>query len=240
LPQSEMSVVAEAPALGAAAAVNAWLEPIDSQLMARYRSAYWRAWSVSLIIMVIELAGSIVSGSVALRADVWHMAGDMLVALAPVAVTYARARGLNPYKIILAGGMAVALLLIAIGAMLLEEARNSLGSPIPSHEVHGWLLSGFALTSALANWWQHRLLSQVHVQHRDVTHVGFHFHVRMDLLKNLALPALGALLALQLVSQRADTWAAGCIGAWIAVRGVVLLGRSAMIWRHGAQLAPAP
>ena len=52
MPQSEMSVVAEAPALGAAAAVNAWLEPIDSQLMARYRSAYWRAWSVSLIIMV--------------------------------------------------------------------------------------------------------------------------------------------------------------------------------------------
>jgi cobalt-zinc-cadmium efflux system protein len=239
LPESEMSVVSNAPALGAPAAGIAWLAPIDSQVMARYRSAYWRAWALSLIIMVIELAGSILSGSVALRADVWHMAGDMLVALAPVAVTYARARGLNPHKIILAGGTAVAVLLISIGGLLLEEARNSLALPTPSHEVHGWLLSGFALVSALANWWQHRLLSQVHVLHRDVTHVGFHFHVRMDLLKNLALPALGALLALQLVSQRADTWAAGCIGAWIAVRGLVLLARSAMIWRRGAHLTPA-
>jgi len=77
------------------------------------------------------------------------------------------------------------------------------------------------------------LLSQVQVLHRDVTHAGFHFHVRMDLLKNLALPALGALLALHLVGQRADTWAAGCIGAWIAARGLVLLARSAVIFRRG-------
>jgi Co/Zn/Cd efflux system component len=112
-------VVSNAPALGAPAAGIAWLAPIDSQVMARYRSAYWRAWALSLIIMVIELAGSILSGSVALRADVWHMAGDMLVALAPVAVTYARARGLNPHKIILAGGTAVAVLLISIGGLLL-------------------------------------------------------------------------------------------------------------------------
>jgi cobalt-zinc-cadmium efflux system protein len=220
LAESEVFVVIDAPA--------------DPQTMRRYRSVYWRAWILSLLIMVVELAGSIVSGSFALRADVWHMAGDMLVAFAPVAATYARGRRLNPHKIVVVGGAAVAMVLMVIGAVLLEEALHNLASPKPAHEVHGWLLSGFALVSAVANWWQHRFLSQVQVSHRDLTHVGFHFHVRMDFLKNLALPVLGALLALQLVSQRADSWAAGCIGAWIAARGLVLLARSALAFRRGA------
>jgi Co/Zn/Cd efflux system component len=169
-------VVIDAPALRARKPESGWTTPIDLQTMSRYQSIYWRAWILSLLIMLIELAGSIVSGSFALRADVWHMAGDMLVAFAPLAATYAPGRRLDPQKIVLAGGAAVGVVL---------------------------------------------------------THVGFHFHVRMDFLKNLALPVLGALLALQLVSPRADSWAAGCIGAWIAARGVVLLARSALTFRRG-------
>jgi cobalt-zinc-cadmium efflux system protein len=232
LAESEVFVVIDAPALRARKPVSGWTAPIDLQTMSRYQSVYWRAWILSLLIMVMELAGSIVSGSFALRADVWHMAGDMLVAFAPVAATYARGRRLNPQKIVLFGGAAVGMVLMAIGVLLLEEAVHNVTSPIPAHEVHGWLLSGFALLSAVGNWWQHRFLSQVQVPHRDLTHVGFHFHVRMDFLKNLALPVLGALLAWQLVPQRADSWAAGCIGAWIAARGVVLLARSAMTIRR--------
>jgi Co/Zn/Cd efflux system component len=211
---------------------NVWTSTIDAPTMARYRTAYGRAWILSLIIVMIELTGSILSGSFALRADVWHVAGDMLVAFAPLATTYARGGHPNPDKIVLLGGLVVATLLMLIGGLLLEEARGSLASPTPAHEVHGWLLSGFALASALANLWQHRFLSQVHASHRDVAHLGFHLHVRMDLLKNLALPVLGVLLALHLVARRADSWAAACIGAWIAIRGLALFARGVLTFQR--------
>jgi Co/Zn/Cd efflux system component len=213
-------------------AMNTWVAPIDAVTLGRYRGVYLRAWLLSLLIMAIEFTGATLSGSFALRADVWHVAGDMLVAFAPVAVSYARSRHLTLDTLLLCAGIAVATMLVVIGGMLLSEARENLLSPAPRHEVHGWILSGFALLSAGANLWQHLYLSQVQTSHRDVTHAGFHFHVRMDLLKNLALPLLGGLIALNLVNQRADSWAAACIGAWIAVRGVALLVRSIVAFRR--------
>lgn len=200
----------------------------------QYRSIYLRAWLLSLAIIAIELTGATLSGSFALRADVWHVAGDLLVAAAPLAVTFARGRLVHLVRIQLLGGLAVALVLVAIGIGLIEEARHDLSSSAPSHEVHGWLLSGFALLGAAANLWQHRLLSRVAAAHRDLSHVGFHFHVQMDFAKNLALPALGALISLHLVPQRADIWAALCIGAWIVARGLTLLRATVRGFNPGA------
>jgi cobalt-zinc-cadmium efflux system protein len=192
----------------------------------QYRRIYLRAWLLSLAIIGIELIGARLSGSFALRADVWHVAGDMLVAITPLALTFARAHTLHLARLQWLGGVAVALVLVAIGIGLMVEARHDLSAAAPPHEVHGWLLTGFALLGAAANLAQHRLLSQVADAHRDVSHVGFHFHVQMDFVKNLALPALGALIALNLIPQRADNWAALCIGAWIVARGFTLMSAS--------------
>ena len=200
--------------------------------LSRYRKVYQRAWLLSLLVVLVELAGAFFSGSLALRADVWHVAGDMLIAIAPVAVSYTRARRVNVRGVVLLAGVAVAATLIVIGGAVLAEARSALLGATSSHEVHGWVLTGFSLTSGVINLWQSRTLSLIHASHRDVIHVGFHFHVRMDLLKNLALPALGALLALHVVPQQSDIWAGGCIGVWIALRGLVLLTRSAGAFRH--------
>jgi len=200
--------------------------------LSRYRKVYQRAWSLSLFVVLVELAGAFFSGSVALRADVWHVAGDMLIAIAPLVVSYTRARRVNVGGVVLFAGVVVAVTLIAIGGAVLAEARGALSGGTPSHEVQGWALSGFSLVSGAINLWQSRTLSLIHASHRDVTHVGFHFHVRMDLLKNLALPALGALLALHVIPQQSDIWAGGCIGVWIALRGLALLTRSAGAFRH--------
>ena len=61
---------------------------------------------------------------------------------------------------------------------------------------------------------------------------GFHFHIRMDLPKNLELPSLDMLLALHMVPQQSDIWAGDCIGVWIASRGLALLTRSAGAFRQ--------
>jgi cobalt-zinc-cadmium efflux system protein len=205
---------------------------IGATTLSRYRKVYQSAWLLSLLVVLVELAGAFFSGSLALRADVWHVAGDMLIAIAPVVVSYTRARRVNVGGIVLSAGVVVAATLIAIGGAVLAEARSALLGGTPSHEVHGWVLSGFSLMSGAINLWQSRMLSLIHASHRDVTHVGFHFHVRMDLLKNLALPSLGALLALHVVPQQSDIWAGGCIGVWIASRGLALLTRSAVAFRH--------
>lgn len=210
----------------ASVAVDVGAPLIGAPTLSRYRKVYLWAWLLSLLVVLIELTGAIVSRSLALRADVWHVAGDMLIAIAPVVVSYTRARRVDVERIVLSAGIVVAATLIAIGGAVVAEARSALLAGTPSHEVQGWVLSGFALMSGAINLLQTRILSRVHALHRDATHVGFHFHVRMDLLKNLALPSLGALLALHLAPQRTDIWAAACIGAWIAMRGLALLTRS--------------
>jgi cobalt-zinc-cadmium efflux system protein len=211
--------------------VNGGTPFLDASTLSRYRQAYLWAWLLSLVVMLIELTGAMVSGSLALRADVWHVAGDMLIAIAPLAVSYARERSINLDRTVLLAGIVVAVTLIIIGGVILAEARTALSVGTPPHEVHGWLLSGFSLLSGVVNLIQTRTLSRIHVTHRDVTHVGFQFHVRMDLLKNLALPSLGLLLALHLAPQRSDSWAAAGIGVWIAMRGLALLIRSATALR---------
>jgi Co/Zn/Cd efflux system component len=213
-------------------AVDVGISLIDASTLSRYRKVYLRAWLLSLLIVLIELTGAMVSGSFALRADVWHVAGDMLIAMAPLAISYTRERSINVDRMVLSAGIVVAATLIAIGGAVLAQARSALVASTPSHEVHGWLLSGFSLMSGGINLLQARILSRIHASHRDVTHAGFHFHVRMDLLKNLALPSLGVLLALQLLPQRTDSWGAACIGTLIAARGLALFIRSAVALRR--------
>jgi Co/Zn/Cd efflux system component len=196
---------------------------LDLGTVRKYRSIYVRALFLSLVIVGIELTGSIVSGSFVLQADVWHVIGDVVIASTPVAVAYSTKSGAQMRYLLLFGGIVVSGTLGWIGYAIVAEAWQEALSPAAAHEVHGLLLSAFALLAAGVNLWQYVLLSRVHDAHRDIAHRGYHFHVAMDFLKNLALPTLGGLLALQLVPQRADSWAALAIGAWIVVRAAVLL-----------------
>jgi Co/Zn/Cd efflux system component len=212
---------------------------LDPRLAGEYRAVYVQAALLSIVVIAIEISGALLSGSFALRADVWHVAGDLLIALTPVVISLWRGARARLSMLSLFGGVVVAGMLIAIGCTVLWEAASNLYSPTLQHEIHGWLLSAFALASAGANFLQHRLLSRVHSAHRDIAHQGFQFHVRMDLVKNLALPLLGVLLALGIVPQRTDSWAAACIGAWIVARGLVLLTRSVASFRKSHLPDPA-
>ena len=133
--------------------------------------------------------------------------------------------------IVLCTGVVIAVTWMAIGSAILADAHSALLGGRPSHEVQGWVLSRFSLMSGAINLWQNHMLSHTcGAPGRDTR--GFHFHIRMDLPKNLELPFLDMLLALHMVPQQSDIWAGDRIGVWIASRGLALLTRTAGAFRQ--------
>jgi len=115
----------------------------------------------------------------------------------------------------------------ARGAAVLAEARGALLVGTPSHEVHGWVPSGFSLMNGTINLRQSRVLSLIHASHRHVAHAGFTFMCGW-ICSKIAVCAWVALLALHVILQQSDIWSGGCIGVWIALRGFRAGGSS---WR---------
>lgn len=198
-------------------------EHLDNvNLWHQYRKVYLKAWTLSLVIVLAEVIGAAASGSRALQADIGHVAGDVIIASAPLIMSTLPSRGES--RLILAtGGVLTALTLAAIGIIIGIEAWQDLRGTGHGHHVGGWTMSAFALMAGLLNFWQHRILSIVSPAHRHLVHRGFHFHVLADLTKNLVLPVAGVLIALSLVPGHTDIWLALIIGVWITIRAVLLL-----------------
>lgn len=189
---------------------------------------YAKAWLLTFYIALVELAGSYVSGSLALLADIGHVFTDTLIGLAPLSVAFLSHRTrANPRHIQIAAGLTSAILLLMIGNHVLEEAREVHGGH--EHEIAGMWMFVFALLAAAGNFVQHRLLSRVSPAHRHVAHKGFHFHILADLTKNLLLPPL-AIAIMITGSTSLDVWAAQAIGALVILRAVLLAYESAKLW----------
>ncbi|HRH55244.1 MAG TPA: cation transporter [Candidatus Paceibacterota bacterium] len=187
-------------------------------------ATYLLVWVLSVFIVALELVGSGVSGSQALLADVGHVASDTLLALVPVAALVFVRAGLRYDREAFFGSLAAALLLFFVGFHVGGEALEALrGDEHHEHEVDGMLLFIFSGVAAIANLFQHRLLSRIDPEHHHGAHKGLHFHVLMDLVKNIALPLLGILIALSILPDHADLWAALIIAALLIVRGALLL-----------------
>lgn len=105
-------------------------------------------------VLVVEVIGGLVSGSLALLADAGHMATDAAgIALALVAatlaqrpVTAARTFGLQRVEILAAAANAV--VLFALGAYILVEAARRLSDP---PEIGSGLMLAVALVGLVAN-----------------------------------------------------------------------------------------
>lgn len=193
-----------------------------------HTSIYTKAWLITFYIALIELAGSYVSGSLALLADIGHVFTDTLIGLAPLSVAFLSYRTrANPKHIQIAAGLVTSILLLLIGGHVLEEARGAHSGD--GHEVEGMWMFLFALLAAAGNFVQHRLLSRVSPAHRHVAHKGFHFHILADLTKNLLLPPLAIVIMLT-GNEVLDVWAAQAIGTLVIIRAVMLAYESAKLW----------
>lgn len=189
--------------------------------MRAYMPLYLRAWGLTFVIAGFELAGSILSGSFALLADVTHVFTDTIVGLGPVSVEFFRHRlHISAERIEQAGGILVSAILLFVGFHIIGEATEHISGG-EHHEVEGGLMFLFATLAALTNFAQHRLLSRVSPMHRHAAHTGFHFHILTDLVKNILLPVLAALILFGAPSTL-DVWAGYVIGWLIVVRAALL------------------
>ncbi len=185
---------------------------------------YALVWVLSVFIVSLELVGSWLSGSRALLADVGHVLSDTLLALVPLTAALLIRVGLNTRRIAFWSTLAAVAILIAIGFHVGGEAWEALSEDHHhEHEVDGILLFLFSGVAAVANFFQHRLLSKIDPIHHHGAHKGLHFHVLMDLVKNLALPVLGLGIAFSVLPESADLWAALVIGILLIARALLLL-----------------
>ncbi len=185
---------------------------------------YGVVWLLSIGIVTLELVGSGVSGSQALLADVGHVASDTLLALVPLAALLFMRAGLSYKRVAFVSSLAAVALLMFVGFHVGGEAFEAInGGEHHEHEVDGMLLFVFSGVAAIANLIQHRLLSRIDPEHHHGAHQGLHFHVLMDLVKNIALPILGILIALHVLPDHADLWAALAIGVLLIARAFLLL-----------------
>lgn len=195
--------------------------PHGDKEMRVYMPLYLRAWGLTFVIAGFELAGSVLSGSFALLADVTHVFTDTLVGLGPVSVEFFRHRfRISAQRIEQIGGVLVAVVLFSVGFHIVSEAAEHLsGGEHP--EINGGLMFLFAAFAAVTNFAQHRLLSRVSPIHRHAAHSGFHFHILTDMVKNILLPVL-ALVILLGGPEIVDVWAGYVIGWLIVVRAMLL------------------
>lgn len=192
--------------------------------MNRHLWIYAAVWLLSILIVSLELSGSWLSGSRALLADVGHAASDTLLALVPLTAALLIRAGLGYRRVAFTSTLLAVVLLMAIGVHVGSEAwAEILSGAHHAHAVDGMLLFLFSGAAAIANLFQHRLLSRIDAAHHHGAHKGLHFHVLMDLVKNLVLPVLGLGIALSLLPEDIDLWAALAIGVLLVIRALLLL-----------------
>ncbi len=199
---------------------------VSHETLAHHHRIYIGAWLLALCIAAIELLGFYYSGSLALLADIGHVATDTLIALVPLSVVVLQRHAKHLHTLIeRAGGIIAALLLIYIGVHILEATQGA--DHEHAHEVSGLLLFAFALLAAGCNYLQHLLLRRVSPMHRHAAHSGFHFHVLTDLIKNIMLPILGIAIMLG-APHEWDLHAATIIGVLVIVRACILLAEATL------------
>ncbi|WP_432068564.1 cation diffusion facilitator family transporter [Streptomyces sp. C10-9-1] len=197
--------------------------PPTGTAAAAYRGRLRVALSITLGVMVVEIVGGVLSGSLALIADAAHMATDAVgLGMALLAIHFAsrpaagnRTFGLARAEILAA--LANCLLLLGVGGYLLFEA---VGRFITPTETRGGLTVVFALIGLLANLVSLSLL--VRGQKESLNVRGAYLEVLADALGSVTvLVSAGIILATGW--QYADPIASLAIGLMIVPRTLRLL-----------------
>ena len=178
---------------------------------------------ITMSVVLIQVAGALLSGSLALLADAWHMLSDAAgVSIALVAAwiaarppTARRTYGYQRAEVLAA--LANAVLLIVIASVIFIEALRRLGSQT---EVHTGLMLIAAIVGGLANL---ASLLVLHSGRKESLNVrGAYLEVLGDLLGSAAV-VVSAVVIMLTGYQQADTWASILIALMILPRAWSLL-----------------
>jgi cobalt-zinc-cadmium efflux system protein len=189
----------------------------------RHRRRLLLVLLISLAILVTEVVGGLVSGSLALLADAGHMLTDVAgLALALVAIalaqrppTLTRTWGLARAEILAAGVNAV--VLIAVGVWVLVESVRRISDPPP---VDTATMLVFGLIGLAGNAVAIALLASA--QRDSLNMRGAFLEVLSDAVASLGV-VMAALLDRWTAFAEADVVVAACIALFILPRAVHLL-----------------
>ena len=187
------------------------------------RSRLWVVLTVTLVMVVVELVGAFVSGSLALLADAGHMVSDaaaVVLALsasyvATLAPTSRRTFGFHRAEILAA--LVNAVVLLAVCGYLVVEGVRRLVDPAP---VETGPMLAFAAVGLIANAVSLSLLARRKDASMNIR--GVYVEVLGDLLGS-ALVVMAALLIMVTGFVRADSVASLLIAALILPRSYGLL-----------------
>ncbi|MGW1979685.1 cation diffusion facilitator family transporter [Streptomyces sp. NPDC001889] len=197
--------------------------PPTGTAAAAYRGRLRIALTITLSVMVLEIVGGVVTGSLALVADAAHMATDGIgLAMALLAIHFAnrppstnRTFGFARAEILAA--LANCLLLLGVGGYVLYEAVQRFITPT---ETEGGLTIVFALVGLIANVISLSLLMRGQKDSLNVR--GAYLEVLNDALGSVAV-LISATIILTTGWQAADPIASLVIGLMIVPRTVKLL-----------------
>ncbi|GHF36889.1 MULTISPECIES: cation diffusion facilitator family transporter [Streptomyces] len=197
--------------------------PTSGTAAAAYKGRLRIALGITLTVLVAEIVGSALTGSLALIADAGHMATDAVgVSMALVAIHFANrpAGGRRTYGYARAEILAAllnCLLLLGVGGFILFEAVQRLVEPT---EVPGGTTVLFGLVGVVANLVSLALLMRGQKESLNVR--GAFLEVLSDALGSLAV-VISALVIMATGWKQADPVASLLIGLMIVPRTVKLL-----------------
>jgi cobalt-zinc-cadmium efflux system protein len=181
---------------------------------------------ISTVVLAVEIAGGLLSGSLALLSDAGHMLTDILaLVLSLMAARFAslpatpnKTYGYHRLEILTA--LVNGTLLIAISGGLLYKAGRRFFSPVP---VHSGLMTAVAVAGLLANLVALATLSR---QHRSLNIRGARMHILGDALSSVGVVLAGILISITGI-DRIDPVVGGLIAIVIVV-GAIRLVREAV------------
>ena len=178
---------------------------------------------ISAAVLVIEVIGAVLSGSLALLADAGHVLTDVAgVALALLAVTFA-SRAASPertfgyYRLEILAAVVNSMLLFGVSIFLLVEAWSRWNSP---HQVDGGIVMIFAGVGVVANLVSFSILRGGAKDSLNVR--GAYLEVMGDLLGSITVIVAG-LIIVTTGWERADALASAAVAVMILPRTWSLL-----------------
>lgn len=188
------------------------------------RSRLWTAITIVAVVLVVELVGAVLSGSLALFADAGHMLSDLTGLLVALTATIVAARPATDRQTFgsrraeVFGAMINGLILLAVVIAIAVEAVQRLIDP-PS-AVQGGLMLAVALIGAVANT---AALLVLRGGARDSINMrGAYLEVFGDLVGSIAV-IVAAVVILASGFERADAIASLAIAVLILPRAFFLL-----------------
>ena len=190
----------------------------------KHRRRLLTVFIITMSVVLIQAAGALLSGSLALLADAGHMLSDAAgVSIALLAAwlaarppTARRTYGYQRAEVLAA--LANAVLLIVIAAVIFVEALRRLGSE--TTDVHTGLMLGAAVVGGAANL---ASLLVLHSGRKESLNVrGAYLEVLGDLLGSAAV-VVSAVVIMVTGYQHADAWASILIALMILPRAWSLL-----------------